>query len=77
MKIFRTWTFKWWEVGLIKLCLISLGILLGLYFYDYLVKVIWLWWILFVVIALYFVPKTLSKTANNESVATGQDINNS
>ncbi len=57
MKIFKTWLFKWWEVGLLKLCLMSFGILLGLYFYDYLVGVKWLWWTLFIIIAIYFIPK--------------------
>ena len=55
MQIFKSWLFKWWEVGLIKICLISFGILLGLYFYDYLVGFLWLWWAFFVVTALYFI----------------------
>jgi len=55
MKIFRTWTFRWWEVGIIKVCLISLGILLGLYFYDYLIGFIWLWWVIFAMAAAYFI----------------------
>jgi hypothetical protein len=55
MKIFRTRTFRWWEVGLIKLCLVSLGILLGLYFYDYLIGLAWLWWGLFVITSIYFI----------------------
>jgi len=59
MKIFRTWTFKWWEVSLIKVCLISLGILLGLYFYNYLVNLLWLWWVLFLVLSIYFIIRFL------------------
>ena len=55
MKIFRTRTFRWWEVGLIKLCLISLGILSGLYFYDYLIDLVWLWWGFFVITSIYFI----------------------
>jgi hypothetical protein len=55
MKILRTWSFQWWEVGLIKLCLLSLGILLGLYFYDDLIGFIWLWWVIFVITAIYFI----------------------
>lgn len=59
MKIFKTWTFKWWEVGLIKICLLSLGILLGLYFYNYLAGWLWLWWVLFAVTAVYFIARFL------------------
>lgn len=42
---------------MIKICLISLGILIGVYFYDYLVGTEWLWWILFVLTAIYFVVR--------------------
>jgi hypothetical protein len=62
MKILRTWTFKWWEIGLIKLCLLSLGILLGLYFYDFLVGFIWLWWALFAATAFYFITLFFKKS---------------
>jgi hypothetical protein len=55
MKILKTWTFRWWEMGLIKLCLISLGILLGLYFYGYLINLAWLWWGLFMIASIYFI----------------------
>ena len=57
MKILKTWAFKWWEVGVIKICLLSLGILLGLYFYAYLIGLMWLWWVLFVVTAIYFIVR--------------------
>jgi hypothetical protein len=57
MKILRTWTFKWWEVGMIKVCLLSLGILLGLYFSEFLANYLWLWWFLFVVLAVYFIVR--------------------
>lgn len=59
MKIFKTRSFEWWEVSLLKICLISLGILLGLYFFNYLVNLLWLWWALFIVLSLYFVAKFL------------------
>ncbi len=29
MDIFKSFTLKWWETGLFKLCLISMGILIG------------------------------------------------
>ncbi|MEI7513277.1 MAG: hypothetical protein WCJ74_01510 [bacterium] len=61
MQIFKTWMFKWWEVSLIKICLLSLGILLGLYFYDYLISFLWLWWSLFIILALYFIIKFIKE----------------
>ncbi len=57
MKILRTWTFRWWEVGMFKVCLLSLGILLGIYFQNYLSGLIPLWWVLFAVTAIYFLVK--------------------
>lgn len=57
MKIFKTWTFQWWEIGLIKVCLISLGILFGLYFREYLINLLWLWWVLFALTAIYFIVR--------------------
>jgi len=61
MKIFKTRTFRWWEVGIIKLCLLSLGIILTIYFYDYLVGLLWLWWTLFVVTTIYFVFRMIKE----------------
>ena len=61
MKIFKTWMFRWWEVGLIKVCLLSLGIILALYFYNYLVGLLWLWWILFVVTTIYFIARLIKE----------------
>lgn len=61
MKIFKNWIFKWWEVSLLKLSLMSFGIILALYFYDYLIDLVWLWWILFLFPAVYFLFKVFKK----------------
>jgi len=61
MQIFKTRTFLWWEISLIKLCLISLGILLGLYFYGYLIGLTLLWWVFFIATAIYFVIRFFFK----------------
>lgn len=57
MQIFKTRTFKWWEIVLVKVCLISFGIILTLYFYDFFMSLLWLWWPLFAVTAMYFVAR--------------------
>lgn len=54
MKIFQSWTFIWWEVGMLKVCLISFGIALAIHFYDVLAPLLTLWWVLFAVFAGYF-----------------------
>jgi hypothetical protein len=61
MKLFISRTFQWWEVSLLKICLISLGILVGLYFTDYVVGLTWLWWILFAATAIYFIARFFSE----------------
>lgn len=61
MRIFRTWTFKWWEVGIIKVCLLSMGVLLGLYFYEYLLSLMWFWWILMIITLIYFIVKMVKE----------------
>lgn len=57
MRIFKSWTFTWWEIGFIKVCLISLGILVGIYFAAFVAGFTWLWWTLFIVTALYFIAR--------------------
>lgn len=32
MDIFRNYTFTWWQVGILKLALLSLGVAIGSYF---------------------------------------------
>ncbi len=54
MHVFRQWVFTWWEVGLLKVSLISLGILCSLYFTEHVVDFLFMWWVLFLVPALYF-----------------------
>ena len=61
MQIFKTWSFPWWEIGLIKLCLLSLGIILALYFYNYLAGLLWLWWSIFIITAIYFIAKLIKE----------------
>jgi len=57
MKIFKTRSFNWWEIGLLKLCLVSFGIILGLYFYDVFIWLMPLWLALFLLTAIYFIAR--------------------
>ncbi len=53
MNIFKSFTLTWWQTGLLKLCLISLGIIIGVYFQEFFLQWIVLVTILFVVPAIY------------------------
>jgi hypothetical protein len=55
MTIFKTFTLRWWQIPLVKICLISLGIILGLYLKDYLIDYVVWFWALFAVTAVYFI----------------------
>lgn len=35
MNLFKTYYFKWWQVGIFKLALLSIGIIIGTYWYDF------------------------------------------
>lgn len=35
MNIFKSYTFKWWQMGIFKLALIGIGILIGSYWAEF------------------------------------------
>jgi hypothetical protein len=53
MNILKDFKLKWWQVGLFKLALLSLGIIIGVYFADLFSGNILLLWILFLVPGIY------------------------
>ena len=59
MKIFRDWTFKWWEIALLKICLLSLGALVGIYLYYYFANILWLLWMIFLASGVYFIVRLI------------------
>jgi len=34
MKIFKKYTYSWWQIGLLKLTLLSFGIVIGAYWHE-------------------------------------------
>ena len=53
MNIFKPVTFRWWQMGLFKISLISLGIILGVYYQAFFLQYIVLVTIVFIVPAVY------------------------
>lgn len=35
MKFFGTYSFKWWQIGIFKLALLSIGVLIGSYWHEF------------------------------------------
>jgi hypothetical protein len=53
MNIFKSFTLTWWQLGLLKLSLVCVGIIFGVYFQAFFLKWIVLVTIAFVVPAIY------------------------
>ena len=53
MNIFKSFTLKWWQIGLFKLSLLSLGIILGVYFQAFFLQWIVVVTIIFVALGIY------------------------
>jgi len=49
MKLLKTFTLKWWETGLFKLGLLSIGIIIGAMWPDIFRQWLVLLWILFII----------------------------
>jgi len=54
-RAFKTVTLKWWQAALMKVSLISFGIIIGIAWSDYLFNSINIFFILFLVPAIYLV----------------------
>jgi len=53
MNLFKDFTMKWWQVGLFKVCLLSFGIIIGIYFTQFFSAIVPLLWILVLVPGVY------------------------
>ncbi len=52
--------FSVFDFGMLKLCLISIGVLIGVYLHQTLDGFMWLFWLLFVSSWLYIVVRTFT-----------------
>jgi hypothetical protein len=53
--IFKPATFEWWQMAILKITLLSVGILLGVYFTPFFKKYKGLWFFLWIVGGIYLI----------------------
>jgi hypothetical protein len=56
MNIRKSFTLRWWQVGIFKLCLLSLGIIVGAYWSELFLSWVPLLSVVFVLSDVYLVP---------------------
>lgn len=54
MKLFRDYLFTWWQVSLLKLNVMVVGLIVGAYFAEYVLPYMKLLIVIFAVLAVYF-----------------------
>lgn len=54
MKLFRNYTMRWWQVGLLKTYTFVVGIIVGVYFADFFTEWLDILFTIFAVLAVYF-----------------------
>lgn len=54
MKLFRNYSMSWWQVGLLKLYVMVVGLMVGSYFAEYILPYMSLLLVIFVLLAIYF-----------------------
>jgi hypothetical protein len=59
MKLFRTYTFKWWQVSLFKIYLLALGLCIGSYWADLFSSISAVLILIIVVLSAYFIQAVL------------------
>jgi len=68
MKIFKDFTFHWWQLSLLKISILALGILAGSYWHEYFHNggMITLLWAVFILPAVYLSVLTIQKMKSME-----------
>jgi hypothetical protein len=61
MNIFKSYTYTWWQIGIFKLALLSIGVLIGAYWHDFFLdnKVIFI--VIAVIASAYIMYVSLKK----------------
>lgn len=53
MKILKNYTFTWWQMGVFKLCLLSIGIAIGAYWQEFFSSYVTILFVFGLILGLY------------------------
>lgn len=52
MKLLRTTTWHWWDIGILKWCCLLFGMIAGAYLRDFVVQYVWVFLVVAVLLAI-------------------------
>ena len=61
MKIFKSYTYKWWQMGIFKLALLAIGVIFGSFFPEFFQTYLTLFISIAVVASIYVIYISLRK----------------
>jgi len=64
MKLFGSYTYTWWQMGVFKLALLALGVIGGAYFASFVLDALWVFIAIAVVSSAYII--VISLTGKNK-----------
>jgi len=68
MTIFKNYTYSWWQIGLFKLALLSLGIVIGVYWKEIFSQYINVFLGIGIVLSLYIMSVSFKQQSGNVSI---------
>ena len=59
-KLFGSYTYTWWQMGVFKLSLLSLGLIIGAYLASFVMSALWVFVLIAVLASSYIIAISLS-----------------
>jgi hypothetical protein len=60
MKLFGSYTYTWWQMGVFKLALLAIGMIGGAYFASFVINALWVFIAIAVISSAYIIAISLS-----------------
>ncbi len=63
-KLFGSYTYTWWQMGVFKLALLSIGLILGAYLASFVISALWVFVLIAALASSYIIAISLSGPHN-------------